>query len=90
MLRIDVCYHVKKKTAVEAMDVLIASYMRKFKGDWVASDYAWSKHKRWFFWPTMERCNTYIIAAEDLENVKALLPSGFYINREDQWPFMSV
>lgn len=87
---IEVCYHIDNGTDLEAMDLLLAKHMRGFKGDWVASDQRWSKRKRWMFWPSRERSNTYIIAIEDLENVKALLHGCFYVMREQPWPFLPV
>ena len=87
---IEVCYHIGKGTDEEAMDLLLSKHMQGFKADWVASDHRWSKRKRWVFWPYRERSNTYIIAREDLDNVKALLPGCFYVSREQPWPFLSV
>jgi hypothetical protein len=90
MISIEICYHVTKKTDIEAMDLLLETHMRKFKGDWVASDYRWSDRKHWWFWSSRERSNTYIIAAEDLEDVKVFLDGCFYVHSVEHWPFMNV
>ena len=93
LIRIEICYHVTKSTDIEAMDLLLDTHMRKYNGDWVASDYkSPDRKRRWFdwFWPARERSNTYIITGEDLEDVKSFIPGVFYVKREDKWAFMSV